>query len=210
MVVAVIALVFAAVGSAAATKVLVLHGPRQVERVVVYKKGAKAKRGPRGKRGPAGPKGAAGLNGGPGPNGAPGPAGPGAAKLVYSAAKGNETVQAAGSVDGLTISASCAEISGTPELLLWATSDTAGAIAWYLMDAETSPGSVSGLRTGLSANVPEKLFKVVPLGGKQRPVGAQLTYRDSSGSRVISIQLDMISDDITGACRLWGTAVPAD
>src|SRR6266508_1778129 len=80
-VIALVALVFSIVGTAAATQVLVKKGTR----TVVVKQpaahiAAKGKRGPRGPAGPAGPQGAAGA---PGSLGNTGPPGPGATQLHY-------------------------------------------------------------------------------------------------------------------------------
>jgi hypothetical protein len=209
MIVAIVALVFAITGSAAATRVLVSGGGSGAEAPAKRKK-APSKRGPRGFRGPRGLTGPAGPQGIPGPAGSPGdtgergPQGPSAVRIDYSDAASGETLPIA-TVGGLGMEAFC--WGSEPELDVYAKSSVAATIS-ASETRDTGGGTVAyNFEHELPAATQVQAVTLHTPPGKHERSQAEMVYR--SATQTISLQLHMIASDESNSCQIYGTAVPA-
>ncbi len=208
-VIALVALVFSIVGTAAATQVLVKKGTRTVVvKQPAAHSAAKGKRGPRGPAGPAGPQGATGSPG------AAGAQGPGAVRLSYFKGNAEPSFTAVGMANELTIEGRCAPNGNDTVMQVRLTSSVQGETDFSMV---TNDGVTTGDATGgaaLAAGTPVTFpaGDLSPVSGPDHGTTGELKVVNmiyKNASRTISIQMLVESDHQAGSCHINGVAVPA-
>jgi hypothetical protein len=216
-VIALVALVFSIVGTAAATQVLV----KKSTRTIVVKEpaahsAAKGKRGPRGPAGPPGPPGPQGAVGSQGPIGLQGP---GATRLDYLGGSAEAEFTSVGTVNELTIEARCHTIDTTELVLgLRFTSSVQGTIEGSAItddnaaDPAVTDAAIDGvlLLPGTPVTFSDDIFS--PISGPAHTSDGQrkelqLLYR--TPSRTALDQMHVESDQSARTCQINGIAIPA-
>jgi len=214
MVVAVVALAFAIVGTAAATQVLVKHDKTTV--VVERPRSpaataSKSKRGPAGPQGAQGPPGAVGAQGPQGGQGQIGPQGPSALKLDFGRTEFDNTLRTIGTQNELTVKATCTEDASNFARVTLTLNSSIPAVLNYVTAVDDSVANTTvvhnanlGLAAGTDASV---ITLTAPADGELQRANMFATYENFN--RVITLNLFLIANDITSSCQVQGTAVPA-
>ncbi len=142
----------------------------------------------------------------PGPPGAQGVQGPGATKLDYDVVETNGALADLGTQNELTVATQCSRDAGAAQIAVYVRSSVAGVLN-YTRSIDVDGGPVDLANGGLAVTTSDSEVVFAGGGGGVSRVLMQGTYRNDS--RVISVQLTAIADDVAGRCKVQGTLIPA-
>ena len=153
---------------------------------------------PAGEQGPTGPT---------GPEGDQGIQGPSALRLDFDESELDNVFRIVGTQNELTVKARCRDVGAQAEVQLQLNSSVGAEFNFFISNDAGAPPTFANNGGLLSAGVDTLLFGIQSGAGGFRRVESQVIYRNAS--RVISLQLHVIADDVSDSCRVQGIAIPA-
>ena len=153
---------------------------------------------PAGDQGPVGPT---------GPQGNQGNQGPSALRLDFDQSELDNVFRVVGTQNELTIKTRCRSVGAQAEVQVQLNSSVAAEVNFFVSNDAGAPPTLANSGTQLPASTDTLLFGIQSGAGGFRRVESLAIYRNPS--RVISLHLHAIADDVSDSCRVQGIATPA-